>query len=64
MGRLPECRSQAAALFLQKQQKLMALRAGALRRAGRPPEEYASLEAAAAELANALHDREPKEGTT
>ncbi len=64
MGRLPECRSQAAALFLQKQQKRLALRAGALRRAGRPPEEYASLEAAAAELANALHDREPKEGTT
>lgn len=54
MGRLPECRTQAAALFLQKQQKRLTMRAGALRGAGRPPAEYAALEAAATELAQSL----------
>lgn len=54
LGRLPACRSEAAALYLEKQRQRLTVRAQALRRSGRAPEERALLEAAAAELGEAL----------
>lgn len=54
LGRLPDCRSEAAALFLEKQRQRLTIRAQALRRSNRAPEECARLEAAAVELNEAL----------
>lgn len=64
LGRLAACRSEAAARFLEKQRQRLNVRAQALRRSGREPEECARLEAAAAELGEALQGMAVKqEGT-
>lgn len=54
LGRLPACGGEAAMCFLEKQRQRLAVRAQALRRANREPEECARLEAAAVELSAAL----------
>lgn len=54
IGRLPDCRTEAALLFLQKQRQRLAARAHALRRSEQEPEECARLEAAVAELDEAM----------
>lgn len=54
LGRLAECRGEAAAQFLAKQRQRLEIRAQALHRSRREPEERARLEAAAAELSQAL----------
>lgn len=54
IGRLPDCRTEAALLFLQKQRQRLAARAHALRRSEQEPEKCARLEAAVAELDEAM----------
>lgn len=58
IGRLPDCRTEAALLFLQKQRQRLAARTHALRRSEQEPEECARLEAAAAELDEAMKGME------
>uniref|UniRef100_UPI003FEF060B hypothetical protein n=1 Tax=Candidatus Fimivicinus sp. TaxID=3056640 RepID=UPI003FEF060B len=58
IGRLSDCRTEAALLFLQKQRQRLAARTHALRRSEQEPEECARLEAAAAELDEAMKGME------
>lgn len=54
LGRLPQCRGDAAALFVERERRRLAVRAHALRLSGRAQEECIRLEAAVGELSAAL----------
>lgn len=58
LGRLPECRREAALLYLQKQERRLRTRARALRQAGQAPQECARLEAAASEMGEVIQKME------
>lgn len=54
LGRLPECHSEAALIYLNRQHQRLLTRVEALRRSRRSQQECARLEAAAAEIGGAM----------